>query len=87
MPIFVPIAPLTVTTSLVLMVILDLTPVVPLMELRVIGVAAPLPSVRVAPGLTVAAPKVIRPTPGLKVTLFSTVVGELSEIAEAVVLI
>ena len=86
-PILVPIAPLTDTVSVVLMVIFDLTPEVPLMEDKVIGVAAPAPKVNVAPGLTMAAPKVIRPTPGLNVTLFSKVTGALSESAAAVELI
>ena len=52
-----------------------------------VGVAAPAPKVSVAPGLTVVAPKVMRPTPGLNVTLFSIVVGEFKEIADAVALI
>jgi hypothetical protein len=86
LPIFVPMGP-TVTKPVVLMVILDFTPEVPLMELKAIGVAAPAPKVNVASGFTVVAPKVISPTPGLKVILFSKVVGELREIAEAVVLI
>ena len=87
LPILVPIAPLTVTTSVVLIVRFDLTPVVPLIELKVIGVAAPAPKVKVAPGLTVAAPKVMRPTPGLKVALVSKVTGEFRDIAAAVALI
>ena len=87
LPILVPTAPENVTVSVVLIVILDLTPDTPLIELNVIGVAAPAPRVKVAPGLTVAAPKVIRPVVGLRVVLVSKVIGELSDWADAVLLI
>ena len=75
-PISVPIAPLTVTTSVVLKVIFEgLLPATPVMEARVIGVAAPVPSVKVTPSLSVTAPSVIRPVVGLRVLLTSKVTG------------
>ena len=75
-PISVPIAPLTVTTPAVLKVIFEgLPPATPVIELSVIGVAAPAPKVKVTPSLSVTAPSVICPVVGLRVLLTSKVTG------------
>ena len=56
-PISVPMAPLTVTAPVVLIVMLDEEPpVVPLIEERLIGLALPLPIVKYAPFANVVAP-------------------------------
>ena len=77
-PMSVPMLPLKVTASLVLIVMCDLAPAaVPEIELRVMGVAAPAPSVKVAPSSKVTAPRVIRPVVGLRVVLTSKRTGTL----------
>ena len=84
-PMSVPTLPLKVTTSVVLIVMCDLAPAaVPEIELKVIGVAAPAPSVKVAPSSKVTAPKVIRPVVGLRVVLTSKRTGTLMNSSLAV---
>ena len=79
-PISVPIAPLTVTADVVLIVKFDLGPLAtPLTEVNVIGVAAPAPRTSVMPSATVAAPNVILPVPELKVVLALKLTGVLME--------
>ena len=61
-PISVPTAPLTVTAPVVLMVRFDVVPpAVPETEDRLIALAIPVPTVKVAPSTKVAAPKVMLP--------------------------
>ena len=77
-PISVPIAPLTVTAAVVLIVRFDLGPLAtPLIDVNVIGVAAPAPKTSVIPSATVAAPNEILPVPELKVVLAIKLTGTL----------
>ena len=61
-PMSVPMAPLIVTAPVVLMVRLEAVPLaVPVTEDKLITLAIPVPTVKVAPSAKVAAPKVILP--------------------------
>ncbi len=74
-PISVPTAPLTFTAAVLLKVTFDELPLLtPLIAPVLIGVAAPLPNVKVTPSLIVTAPNVIVPVPAVIVVSAVTVV-------------